>query len=70
MPLSARNQWAGLVVSVKEGAVMGEVVIKLDNGPEVTSVITMTSVQNLEIKTGSRVMVIIKATEVMLSTDT
>ncbi|HEX9439560.1 MAG TPA: TOBE domain-containing protein [Roseiflexaceae bacterium] len=69
MPLSARNQLAGIVKSIKEGAVMAEVVVKLDNGPELVSVITVTSVHNLKLAVGSRVAAVVKATEVMIATD-
>ena len=69
MPLSARNQLLGNVKSIKMGAVMAEVVVRLDGGAEVVSAITATSVENLELKEGSRVTVIIKSTEVMLATD-
>jgi len=37
MQLSARNQLPGTVTGVKEGAVMAEVMIKLDNGPSLIS---------------------------------
>lgn len=69
MQLSARNQLSGTVTSVKEGAVMAELVVKLDNGPEVVSAITVGSVQRLKLAAGSKVTVVIKATEVMLATD-
>lgn len=69
MQLSARNQLSGTVTSIKEGAVMAEVVVKLDGGPDVVSAITVGSVQRLKLATGSKVVVVIKATEVMLATD-
>ncbi len=69
MKLSARNQLPGTVQSVKLGAVMAEVVVKLDGGEELTSAITVNSVQNLGIQEGSRVYVVVKATEVMLGVD-
>ncbi|MCB0042695.1 MAG: TOBE domain-containing protein [Caldilinea sp.] len=69
MKLSARNQLPGTVKSVKLGAVMAEVVVKLDGGEELTSAITVNSVQNLGIAEGSRVYVVVKATEVMLGVD-
>ncbi|MCB9113560.1 MAG: TOBE domain-containing protein [Caldilinea sp.] len=69
MKLSARNQLPGTVKSVKLGAVMAEVVVKLDGGEELTSAITVNSVQNLGIQEGSRVYVVVKATEVMLGVD-
>ena len=68
MQLSARNQLPGTVTAIKEGAVMAEVIVKLDGGPEVVSAITVASVQRLKLATGSKVTVVIKATEVMLGT--
>ena len=69
MKMSTRNQMPGTVQSVKLGAVMAEVVVKLDGGEELTSAITVNSVQNLGIQEGSRVYVVVKATEVMLGVD-
>ncbi len=51
---SAHNRLTGKVKGVKEGIVTAEVVVELPGGQEVISVITMTSVQNLGIKAGSR----------------
>ena len=70
MKLSARNQLAGTVRSVKEGVVTAEVVVALAGGEELVSVITLESVRALGIKPGSRVTAIIKSTEVLLATDT
>ena len=66
MAISARNQLVGTVKSIKKGAVMAEVVVQLDGGAEIVSAITATSVENLDLKEGSRVAAVIKATEVML----
>jgi len=69
MQLSARNQLPGTVTAVKEGAVMAEVLVKLDGGAEIVSVITVSSAQRLKLAAGSKVTVVIKATEVLLGTD-
>lgn len=69
MKLSARNQLPGTVQSVTLGAVMAEVVVKLDGGQEIASAITVNSVRSLDIQPGSRVYVVVKATEVMLGVD-
>jgi molybdate transport system regulatory protein len=69
MRLSARNQLAGTVRSVKEGIVTAEVVVALASGQEIVSVITLESVRTLGIKPGARVTAIIKSTEVLLATD-
>jgi molybdate transport system regulatory protein len=67
MKISARNQWKGVAVAVKKGAVMAEVVVRLEGGQEVVSAITLTSVESLGIQVGSPVIVVVKATEVMLA---
>ncbi len=64
--LSARNQLKGSVKSIKLGAVMAEVVVKVGDN-ELVSAITRTSVENMKIKEGDTVTVVIKATEVMLA---
>ena len=69
MKISARNQLAGTVVSVREGIVTAEVVIKIGSGEEVVSVITLESVHSLGLKPGKAVKAIIKATEIMVATD-
>ncbi len=66
MAMSARNQLPGTVQSVTFGTVMAEVIVKLDGGEEVVSAITATSARNLSLKEGARVVVIVKAIEVMI----
>ena len=63
---SARNQLKAKVKSVKLGTVMAEVIVELADGQEVVSAITRTSAEGLELKEGDDVLVIIKATEVMI----
>lgn len=67
MKISARNQLAGTVQSVKSGAVMAEVEVNVDAGL-VTAAITDSSRERLGLKDGDQVSVIIKATEVMIAT--
>ncbi len=69
MKLSARNQLAGTVSEVKEGIVTAEIVVKLDGGQEIVSVITVESARNLGLQPGVRVAAIIKSTEVLLATE-
>ena len=68
MPLSARNQLKGKVVSVKLGDIMAHVVVKIGQSP-IESVITRVSAEELGLKKGDTVKVVIKSTEVMLQTD-
>jgi len=69
MPLSARNQLAGTVMSVKKGVVTAEVIVRLDGGEELVSVITLASVKNLGLKKGARVKAVVKSTDVMILID-
>ena len=69
MRISARNQLAGKVRSVTEGAVMTEVVIELDGGQEVVAAITAESARRLGLAEGSRVVALIKSTEVMVGVE-
>jgi molybdopterin-binding protein len=69
MPLSARNQFKGKVVSVRHGAVMAEVVIDIGGGHQIVSLISTSSAKRLKLKKGSAAVAVIKATEVIVSTD-
>jgi molybdopterin-binding protein len=66
MELSTRNQLRGKVKSVTKGSVMAEVVVALDGGQELVSVITKSSVERLGLKAGDSVTALVKATEVMI----
>jgi molybdate transport system regulatory protein len=68
MPLSARNQFKGKVASVKNGAVMSEVVIDI-GGHQIVSLISTSSARRLKLKKGSTAVAVIKATEVIIYTD-
>jgi molybdopterin-binding protein len=68
MPLSARNQLPGKVQSVRLGDVMAHVVVRVGKNI-VESVITRTSAEELALKKGDAVKVVIKSTEVMLQKD-
>ncbi|MCL4535237.1 MAG: TOBE domain-containing protein [Bacteroidetes bacterium] len=66
MELSARNQLRGTIRSVKLGTIMAEIVVDV-GGQEVVSVITRSSAERLNLKSGDQVRAVIKATEVMIS---
>jgi molybdopterin-binding protein len=66
--LSARNQLPGTVRSVKLGTIMAEVVVQVGEN-EIVSAITRGSAERLGLSEGTAVTVVIKATEVLLSTD-
>jgi molybdate transport system regulatory protein len=63
--ISARNQLKGQITRVKSGAVMAEVEVKVKPG-KLVAAITDGSVKRLKLKTGDKVTVIIKATEVLI----
>ncbi|QLG26593.1 TOBE domain-containing protein [Halorarum halophilum] len=66
MTLSARNRLTGTVTNVETSGLTAEVTIELDDGQEVTSVITANSVERLGIEEGSEATAVVKATEVMV----
>jgi molybdopterin-binding protein len=68
MPLSARNQLEGKIVEVTLGNIMAHVVVRVGKG-QIESVITRRSAEQLELKKGDKVTVVIKSTEVMLEKD-
>jgi molybdopterin-binding protein len=67
MRISARNQINGTVLDVKKGATTSHVRVDIGNGLIVTSSITNESVDDLAITAGGRVMVVIKASDVMIA---
>ena len=69
MKLSARNQFAGKVKEINEGAVNSVVKIELPKGQVVTSTITKEAVAELGLTVGSDATAVIKATSVMVSTN-
>lgn len=69
MKISARNQLQGTVTEVKEGPVNSQVKVDLGGGTIITSMITTDSVAELGIAAGKTVVVVIKASQVMLATE-
>jgi len=65
MEISARNQLRGRVTAIALGGVMAEVRVQVGQN-ELVSVITRGSAEAMSIRVGDEVLVIIKATEVML----
>ena len=68
MKESIRNQLAGTIKSIVSDKVLSEVIVETASG-EVASVITTRSVEELKLKTGDKVFVLIKATNVSLGKD-
>jgi molybdopterin-binding protein len=68
MPISARNQLPGRVSEVELGEVMAHITVKVGKNI-VESVITRRSAEEMKLKKGDAVTVVIKSTEVMLQKD-
>jgi molybdopterin-binding protein len=68
MPLSARNKLPGVIEEVHLGSIMARVVVKVGENV-VESVITRASVEELNLKKGDTVKVVVKSTEVMIQKD-
>ena len=68
MALSARNQLPGIVDDVQIGSIMAHVVVKVGENL-IESVITRTSAEELKLKKGDHVRVVVKSTEVMIQKD-
>ncbi len=64
--LSARNSLEGKVTSVIDGAVNSEVVIQLDGGTEVYSIVTRQAVAELGLAPGVSATAAIKASHIIL----
>jgi molybdopterin-binding protein len=69
MRISARNQIKGTVVEVKKGATTSHVRVDIGGGQIVTSSITNEAVDDLGLKTGGAVVVVVKASDVMIAVD-
>jgi molybdopterin-binding protein len=67
MRISARNQIKGTVTEVKKGTTTAHVRVDIGNGQIITSAITNEAVDELGIKAGSHVTVVVKASDVMIA---
>ena len=70
MKSSARNQLYGTVGRVEKGVVNSRIVVNVGNRLRIVSTITNESVETLELKEGSDVVALIKASSVILFADT
>ena len=69
MKISARNQFPATVRTVTTGTVMTEVVLEIEGGHELVSAITSESARRLALQPGTKVVALIKSTEVLLAVD-
>ncbi|HPG34343.1 MAG: TOBE domain-containing protein [Lentimicrobiaceae bacterium] len=66
MKISARNQIKGIIREIKPGIVTAKLTLDIGNDNLLSSVITMDSIEDLNLKVGDEVFAIIKSTEVMI----
>ncbi|MFL5258030.1 MAG: molybdopterin-binding protein [Rhodopila sp.] len=66
MKLSARNQLAGTIKSVKPGATTTHVTIEVSPSVVVTASITNEAAEELQLKVGMAATAVIKASDVMV----
>jgi molybdopterin-binding protein len=66
MKYGARNQLVGKVTSIKKGAVMCEVSVKVPAASTMESVMTVNSLKEMGLKKGDTVKVVVKAVNVLL----
>jgi molybdopterin-binding protein len=64
--LSARNQLPGTIEEIRLGSIMAHVVVRVGDY-QVESVITRSSAEELALRVGDKVSVIVKSTEVMIA---
>lgn len=66
MKTSARNQFAGPIVSLKEGVVDCEVTLSLDSRLALTAIVTRESAESLGLALGKDVLAFVKASSILL----
>lgn len=66
MKASARNQFAGPIVEIRQGAVDCEVRIRLDEKLDLTAIITRESAETLGLAAGKEVTAFVKSSSVLL----
>ncbi len=68
MTISARNKLAGTVTEILRGSVMAHLTIQVGDNL-IESVITLRSVDEMNLKVGDKVHAIVKSTEVLIQKD-
>lgn len=66
---SARNQFVGTVVGLREGPVDYEVIVQVADDLEIAAVVTRASAESLKLAVGVEVMALIKSSSLLLMTD-
>lgn len=66
MKVGARNQLVGRITEVKRGSVMCEVKLEIAAPSRMASVMTVESLEDMGVKVGDTVQVVVKAVSVLL----
>lgn len=66
LKISARNKLSGIIESINFAEVNSEVVINIGNEDKVVAVVTSNSINSMNLKVGSSVDAIIKASDIMI----
>ena len=69
MKISARNVFAGSISAIRPGSVNSEIEISLGGSDKIVAIITNGSVQTLGLATGKSVTALVKASSVLVLTD-
>jgi molybdopterin-binding protein len=66
MKIGARNRIEGVVVSIKRGSIMCQVLVRIAGDAQMESVMTIDSLEEMGLKVGDKVRVAVKAVNVLL----
>ena len=66
MKVGARNRIVGKVKEIKRGTLMAQVKVEVAKGVRMSSVMTVDSLDELDLKKGDEVEVVVKAVNVLL----
>ena len=66
MKYGAKNQLAGKVTAIKRGTVMSQVDVSIPVRADMSSVMTVDTLDGMKLKKGDKVKVIVKAVNVLL----
>ncbi len=65
MKYGARNQLTGKVLEIKKGGLMSQIRFEIPEKSTMSSVITIDSLENLDLKVGDKIQLIVKAIHVL-----
>ena len=66
LKLSARNSLNGNIEEINIGSVNAEVVVNIGNEDKIVAIVTINSIENMNLKIGTTVDAIIKASDIMI----